>query len=433
MQICPRSAVNMTSNDEGFLYPRINKELCNDCGACRNTCPVNQVTVAAADTGAADEDVCGKIPVGTGATFGTRTAGDMGKSENASNTDDKAASAGTDTGDVNAATEKSSLKAIPYKVRAYACFSNDAGIRNKSTSGGVFTQLSMEVLDKNGVVFGAGFDNDFVVRHSYVEKENDLDKLRRSKYVQSDTGNSFKEAKAFLKEGREVLFCGTPCQIAGLKAFLKNDYDSLLTCDLACHGVPSPLVWSMYLKFIKEKFGSGITAVSFRDKATGWKNSSMKICFKDGSTYADRVKKEVFFMGFGKSIFNRKSCYDCRFRINNTKADLTLADFWGIDRQNFAEYSDDKGVSLVLVHTAAGEKALSAIKNRIYIKEQNAEEAIKYNPRLVSSVGEPAARSSFFADIAAGYSFDRLRRKYMDNESIKYKLKCILKVILKRT
>ena len=160
----------------------------------------------------------------------------------------------------------------------------------------------------------------------------------------------------------------------------------------------------------------------------------MKIVFKDGSLYTDKVTREIFFIGFGKSIFNRKSCYECKFRLNNTKADLTLADFWGIDRRSGDENSvtDDKGVSLVITHTEAGENALSAISGNMQISERGLDEAEKYNPRMVSSVAEPAGRKSFFSDMAAGYGFDRLRKKYMDNESMKYKLKCMAKHILGR-
>ena len=158
----------------------------------------------------------------------------------------------------------------------------------------------------------------------------------------------------------------------------------------------------------------------------------MRIDFEDGRRYMDRVKRETFFIGFGKSVFNRKSCFDCRFRIDNTKADITLADFWGIDRQEDKEFSDNKGVSLVIVHTAAGEEALSRIANRLFMKERDFDEAVRYNPRLVSSVKEPAGRSKFFSDMQAGYSFERLRRKYMDNDSIRYRVKCLLKKILGR-
>ncbi len=367
-QICSQSAISMTANEEGFLYPHIDAALCNDCGLCRRTCPVNRTVQAA--------------------------------------------------------------PAAEHKV--YACYSKEEDMRARSSSGGVFTELALSILREHGVVFGAEFDGDFRVRHSFVDNELDLDGLRRSKYVQSDTETTFCEVRAFLKEGRRVLYCGTPCQIAGLKAYLNREDPKLLTCDLACHGVPSPKVWGMYLGYIRDKYRNTIKDVSFRDKSTGWNDSSMRIDFEGGRRYMDRVRRETFFIGFGKSVFNRKSCFDCRFRIDHTKADITLADFWGIDRQEDKEYSDNKGVSLVIAHSAAGEEALSRIANQLFMEERNLDEAVKYNPRLVSSVKEPTGRSRFFNDMQAGYSFDRLRRKYMDNDSIRYRLKCLLKKILSK-
>lgn len=371
-QICPQGAIAMTENEEGFLYPQINGGLCNDCGLCAGTCPVN-------------------------------TAVQNGRQPDI-RTDER--------------------------HKAYAGFATDEDIRSKSSSGGIFTQLAMKVLSEDGVVFGAGFDETFKVRHKYIENRDGLDDLRRSKYVQSDTAATFRETKAFLKEGRAVLYCGTPCQIAGLKAFLNKEYDKLLTCDLACHGVPSPMVWKMFLDFLRNQYKSSIKSVSFRDKSTGWNNSSMKIEFENGSRYMDRVKRETFFIGFGKSIFNRASCYDCKFRIDDTRADITLADFWGIDRQSDAEFRDNKGVSLIITHTEAGERALAGISGGIYMKQRTLDEAVKYNPRLVSSVGEPAGRRSFFEELGSGHGFDRLRRKYMDNFSLKYKAKTLAKHLL---
>jgi len=369
----------MTANDEGFLYPFIDEKLCNDCGRCRRTCPVNNAIMGNTRDGASKTENDGE-----------------------------------------------------HIYRAYACYAKNDNVRLSSTSGGAFSQLAMKVLSNGGVVFGAGFDENFNVRHCGVEDENGLESLRRSKYVQSHMGNTFSEAEAFLKKGRNVLFCGTPCQIAGLKAYLKKDYNNLLTCDLACHGVPSPMVWSMYLDYLKNRFKSNIKSVSFRDKSTGWNSSSMKIVFENGAVYMHKVKDEIFFMGFGKSIFNRMSCYNCRFRLSNSKADLTLADFWGIDRQAENGIHDNKGVSLVITHNKAGEDALFQLREEMYIREHSTEEAVKYNPRLISSVNEPAGRKRFFADLSKGYSFDRLRRKYMDNESLKYRLKCMAKRILGR-
>lgn len=372
-QTCIRDAVKMAENEEGFLYPEIDSQKCSDCGLCKKVCPVNSVQV-----------------------------------------------------------EKILYSAVKtsQNTKVYACFSKDADIRESSSSGGVFSLLAQSILSQNGVVFGAGFDESFKVRHDYIEKIDGLDGLRRSKYVQSNIENNYKKAGDFLDAGRKVLFCGTPCQIAGLKAFLVKDYVNLLTCDLACHGVPSPKVWNMYLDFLKERYDSGIAAISFRDKSTGWTGSSMRVDFDNGRRYMQRVKSELFFIGFGKSIFNRRSCFDCQFRLQNTKADITLADFWGIDRLKDRDFCDNKGVSLVITHTEAGEKALSLIGDSMCMKERRLDEALTGNPRLISSCREPAGRESFFKDLKSGFTFDKLRRKYMDNFSAKYRLKCLIKHVL---
>lgn len=310
---------------------------------------------------------------------------------------------------------------------AYAGYSKDDDIRLGSSSGGVFTLLAQDILGKNGVVFAAGFDSEFNVRHMSIEDKKYLDNLRRSKYVQSDTGITFGEAKAFLKEGREVLYCGTPCQIAGLKAFLNSEYENLLTCDLACSGVPSPKVWRMYIDFMNGRYKSKAASISFRDKSNGWSRYNMKIEFENGKQYIDKARREIFFIGFGKSIFIRRSCFYCLFRLQNTKADVTLADFWGIGKLKDDNFADDKGVSLIIVNTEKGEKALSLIEDKMVLKPKPLDIALKYNPRLVSSVTEPESRKSFFDDMRAGIEFDSLRRKYMDNFSIKYRVKAALR------
>lgn len=376
-QICPQAAITMKENKEGFLYPFINGEICNECGLCKRICPVNQMLEKERDSDVVC-DAIGKAP-------------------------DK---------------------------KAFACFVLDDESRTKSSSGGIFSGLAIKALEKDGVVFGAGFDEKFGVRHSFVEDIENLDGLRRSKYVQSDIANTFREAKAFLDKGRHVLFCGTPCQVAGLKSYLGKAYKRLIACDLACFGVPSPRVWRMYLDYLETKQGSRIDSISFRDKSGGWKDYCMNIGFKNGERYLVPAKRELYFIGFGKNILSRSSCFDCKFRVRNSSADITLADFWGIEKMGGIIEDDNRGVSLAIAHNTAGETALNEITAGVSISQCDINEAIKYNPRLVSSAVEPAGRKPFFADMASGYDFDRLRRKYMDNVSVKYKIKCMLKSIL---
>lgn len=375
--------------------------LCTGCAACRQICPQRAIEMIQDDEGFLYPDINHELCTDCGRC---RTICPVNHSN------------------------KSDLT----RSTAYACFSKDDSIRAKSSSGGVFTQLARSIISRDGVVFGAEFDENFRVRHTYAEKADKLDGLRRSKYVQSDTENTFIKAKEYLSAGREVLYCGTPCQIAGLKAFLGKEDSGLLTCDLACSGVPSPKVWKGYLDFISDRYKSKIATISFRDKSEGWDRYKMKIVFKNGSKYVDRAKRETFFIGFGKNILNRSSCYNCQFRLQNTKADITLADFWGIEKLKDNDFLDNKGVSLLIVNTEKGEKELSLIKDQMFIKEKPLDFAVKYNPRLLSSVKEPTGRRAFFDDFRKGHDFDKLRRKYMDNFSIKYKLKSLIKLILRK-
>lgn len=390
-QICPKGAVTMEADEEGFLFPKIDQQRCNDCGICRRTCPVN-IAFENIRSIAVDEDGSAKFVTG----------------------------------------EASVVPPLDGK-RAFACYSEDDDTREKSSSGGIFTELARRTLEDGGVVFGAAFDGEFNVKHRYIESIGDLDDLRRSKYVQSETGKAFREAEKHLKNGRKVLFCGTPCQIAGLKAFLGKEYADLTACDLACFGVPSPKVWRMYLDYMKDRHDSAISSISFRDKSGGWRVPRMNIIFSNGSRYLVKLNNEIYAMGYFKNLFTRKSCFDCRFKLHNSHADLTLADFWGVEKLGRqAVGDDDRGISLVIIHSEAGENALAALSDRAETVEYALEDAIRYNPRLTSSLPEPAARARFFADMKKGFDFDRLRRKYMDNTSIKYRLKCIIKKMLGR-
>jgi coenzyme F420-reducing hydrogenase beta subunit len=460
----------MEADEEGFLFPRIDQERCNDCGICRRTCPVNAAyekthgivtdedgsavfiagkaglpesglsgsSLSAAGTGeagtedkGAKNDFTGEAGTEDKSTIYdcTREAGT--EDEGAKN--DCAKDASTEDGNV-AEPVKDEFVAPDYRgKRAFACRSKNNETRERSSSGGIFSELAAKTLEDGGVVFGAAFDSGFNVKHKCIDNIDDLDELRRSKYVQSEIGKAFREAEKHLKNDRKVLFCGTPCQIAGLKAYVGKEYEGLTACDLACFGVPSPKVWKMFLDYLKERYKSGISSVSFRDKSGGWRESRVNIGFENGSSYLVKIRNELYCMGFFKNLFTRRSCFDCRFKVHNSHADITLADFWGIEKlEGPVIEDDDRGISLVIAHTKAGDEALASLADRVETAECAPEDAVRYNPRLVSSLPEPAGRGRFFADMKKGFGFDRLRRKYMDNTSIRYRLKCIAKKILGR-
>lgn len=243
---------------------------------------------------------------------------------------------------------------IPDQVLAVKA--KDDEVRKCSSSGGVFSVFAEHILGMGGVVFGAAFDEKWNVVHRYIDKAEDMSLLRGSKYVQSDCVFSFKQVEAFLRQGRQILFTGTPCQIAGLKSFLGRDYDNLWTMDFVCHGVPSPGVWRQYLKETLAKKGYGrddIESIFFRDKRKGWKNSIIIIKGKQDDFLVEEKNQNAFLRGFLRNLYLRPSCHDCRFRGLRSGSDVTVADFWGVE-DCCPDFDDDMGVSAVLLNTKKG-------------------------------------------------------------------------------
>lgn len=309
------------------------------------------------------------------------------------------------------------------KGKAYACINKEENIRLNSSSGGIFSLIAKNILDKNGVVFGASFNEDFSVSHIEVTNKNELEKLRGSKYLQSTIGNTYKSVKKHLKQGRLVLFTGTPCQISGLKAYLQRDYDNLILQDIICHGVPSPDVWQKYLKFRQKKTMSTMQKIFFRNKQYGWKKFSLLLDFADGTEYVCPVLDDVYMISFLSNLTLRPSCYDCHSKSLERESDITLADFWGID-SICSELNDDKGVSLVFVNSPKGEKIFEEIKEMITFEQVDIDEAVKYNPSAHMSVNKPKHREKFLKQINEN-NFDKIVNKYTKPSFVK---KCVIKL-----
>ena len=240
-------------------------------------------------------------------------------------------------------------------VRAVAIKNDDENIRLNSSSGGAFTALAIKILNEGGVVFGARFNDEWEVVHDYIENADNLHLFRGSKYVQSYIGVTYLQAESFLKNGRKVLFSGTSCQIAGLKRFLGREYENLLTVDVICHGVPSPIVWKDYLDdLISRKKIKGVSSledistVSFRSKVTGWHIFSMEITGRSGGKLSEPLSKNVFMQGFLNNMYLRPSCYDCPARKGKSGSDISLGDYWGVENHHPC-FADDAGVGLVRV------------------------------------------------------------------------------------
>lgn len=295
--MCPQSAIMMAEDEEGFGYPNIDVGLCIECGLCEKVCNLQ-----------------------------------LYKSSN------------------------------PRYPRAFGVKNKDDNIRKLSTSGGVFTILGQSTIEVGGCVYGASFDDSFNVVHIRITCINDLCKLRGTKYVQSHIGEIYQEVLKDLTEERAVLFTGTPCQCDGLRKFLtlkRCNLDNLLLCDIVCHGVPSPRVWRDYLKKITMR--NQLKRYNFRDKKYGWHGANVTAVFQDGKIKSNTVLLRSFSKLYFNNYISRPSCAKCKYTNFERCADITIGDFWGIEKTK-PSFDDQKGVSLVLINTEKGEKYFDKIK-----------------------------------------------------------------------
>lgn len=279
-------------------------------------------------------------------------------------------------------------------MKIVAVNNKDDNIRKHSSSGGVFYLLAEQVIAKGGVVFGAGFDESFEVCHSYAQDMQAVRAFMQSKYVQSHIGNAYKDAKAFLDDGRLVLFSGAPCQISALKSYLHKDYDNLITVDFICHGVPSRRVWREYIQELAQ--GREIKSINFRDKTQGWRVFSLRVEFEDGSVYRKNLDEDVFVKGFLRNLYLRPSCYECRHRGFERPSDVTLADFWGVQNV-LPELFDDRGTSILIIRSEAVEKILEDNSENLIVKEISEDTVRKTNTAIEKSCNIHPKRAEFFA------------------------------------
>lgn len=289
-QICPKNAIAMLPDEEGFLRPRIQEEQCVECGLCRKVCPAN------------------------------------------------------------------SPGSIQDVQMAFALKHKDEAVRRKCTSGGAFIALSDAVLDMGGVIYGVIYDEDFCAIHARAEDASSRDAMCGSKYVQSDTADTFCRVLADLKQGRQVLYSGTSCQIDGLQHYLRAkgvDTDKLITVGLICHGAPSPKLWQDHLENIRQKRKKEIAGYSNRAKVRGWHEHNECITYADGSReYYSKLSQNHKDLFYGHYII-RPSCGVCPYAPTPSAADITIADFWGCE-DLMPQIDDNRGVSLVLVNSQKG-------------------------------------------------------------------------------
>lgn len=296
--VCPRNAISMISDEYGFLYPSINNNICVECGLCREVCAFQKAN-----------------------------------------------------------------RLVKKPIATYAAMNRNEEVLKGSTSGGVFPAIATKILNNNGIVFGCAMKNDKIVEHIHIENIKDINKLQGSKYVQSNTNFTFREVKKFLKEGRKVLYTGTPCQIDALKSYLGEDYDNLVTMDLVCHGVPSNQFFLDYIGLLESRNKMQIIDYKFRSKS---KDGLCTIGYVEYLKNNKRRKKNINYATdyyayfFKESLINRDSCYHCPYASSNRSADFTVGDYWGIEEAH-PEVNINKAVSLLLANSRKALEILDSL------------------------------------------------------------------------
>ncbi len=343
--VCPKNAIVLKEDADGFRYPVIDEGLCVECGACQKACAYQHT----------------ETPVS--------------------------------------------------QKQVYAAAATDVTL-TESASGGMFSTMAKAVLASGGVVYGCtmAYENERLIpKHIAVETENELIRLKGSKYVQSDLGDSYRDIKERLKAGQTVLFSGTPCQVAGLYGFLGNDHDNLFTVDLICHGVPSARLFADYIAFEEQKRGDKVTAFRFRDKSDGWKlQASMMV---DGNKLTFEPEESSYYQMFLNSYTYRINCYSCPYACDKRPGNLTIGDYWCIDlvhpellKENGGKLDEHSGVSCLIVNNDKGQQMLERFGGGIDKFPSTYENACRYNRQLTAPSTLKPERETALALAREGYA-----------------------------
>ncbi|MGG7198608.1 Coenzyme F420 hydrogenase/dehydrogenase, beta subunit C-terminal domain [Clostridium butyricum] len=361
INICNTDSISFENDSKGFFYPKIDNDTCINCGLCIKVCPLK---------------------------FKQQ---------------DK----------------------LSYNQKFYALKNIDDYVRKESSSGGFFFELSKYVINNGGYVFGVIFNEQFNAIHYGTNKLEEIEKFRTSKYIQSDTLNTYKTVRKLLNEDKLVLYSGTPCQIYGLKKFLLNKtYKKLITIDNICHGVPSNGIFLEYKNKLENKYESRIKKMNFRFK-TSKNTQNIKVDFTNGKEYFKTNADDPFYRLFQCDYILRESCYTCKFSNINRISDITIGDFWDF-QEVLKDFDDKKGVSLIIVNTFMGKKIFDSIKDSFYLKKFEMNDCMQ--PNLKYSTNKPEDYYKFWNDYDInGFEFVI---KHYPNYSIYIKLKKMIKKIL---
>lgn len=337
--ICPKKAITMVDDKDGFLIPKIDKEKCIDCGLCEKVCP--------------------RIS------------------------------------NINKVVEE------PLKCM-YIYKKNQDEVLKKSTSSGIAYELSKNIITNGGYVCGCVWDN-MIAKHIITNDINMLEKIQGTKYVQSDIQYIYKDIEKYLKDDKKVLFIGMACQIAGLKKYLKKDYNNIYYVQIICHGVSSPKVFEKYKKHIENKYKKELININFRYKGKGgWLTPNSMYYFKDGSKV--KLTSDAYFVGFGRGLYDRNSCSYCEMKNNFDIADIIIGDAWGIDSKSFKQ-SKNKGASSIIINSEKGAELFDNVKDLFIVKKVNLNEISKENPAIIRAYKANKDRDLFINKILNNNDF----------------------------
>lgn len=316
--------------------------------------------------------------------------------------------------------------------KAYAVKAKETEVSKNSTSAGIAYILARKTIKENGIVFGCAYNDKLEPIQTKVEKEEELQKLRGSKYVFSNTLHSYSETKEALEEKENVLYIGTPCQIGGLYAFLGKEYENLLTVDIVCHGVPSQKMFLKYIAYLEEKFKAKITNYEFRNKDKAiWGEFCAKVTLDNGKVKYLNADEDPYYSNFLKGTIYRDCCYECRYANYNRVGDITLADFWGIEKAD-SKFSSSEGVSLVIVNSSRGEKVFKDIGNQIEYKEFSMEQASDKNSNLKQPTLRSAKRDEIYEGINEMKPKEYVKKKLKISNKAKKTIKKLIPKSVKK-
>jgi coenzyme F420-reducing hydrogenase beta subunit len=329
MNICPKQAITMEADQDGFIYPVIN-DVCVQCGCCKKVCPFNNVPVDAHE------------PLAT-----------------------------------------------------YAAVNRNPARLVTSASGGAFAALAAWVLEKGGVVFGCAFNGEMEPEHICIDQLADIKRVQGSKYVQSRIETTYTEAEKYLQAHRWVLFTGTPCQIAGLKSYLNQDYSNLITADLICHGVPSTAFFKGYIKHLAGKLEGKVIDFKFRDKSNGWGCTGKVVYEKNGKVREKFISSitSYYYSYFLKGDIYRESCYECKYAGGSRQGDFTMGDYWGVEKAH-PEIETGQGVSVLLVNSEKGRTMMDKLAEFLSLTQSTFQQVRMQNGQLRQPIAKSDRREA---------------------------------------